>query len=442
MTTFFRPYGQVRIRNSAGDKWFFSSKETPFLMGINLIIKMGMVATFSFSLEAPFMEGIAMLDGGAFAQGNQIGVRIGYADGGATPWFFGKFTSGGDGLVLNSDGLSGQVSCQTLADSVWYEVPASQLKNVGSSDALKIIAEYMGAELVVSQNLNGRFLEADAIYFLGKGAPSSRSAWDWITYLCSEAILNAAYTVVFNYAGQRVLYVGTKEDVSNGTYADQIGGVVGDESSVGQVRRITYQMRGPLDPKNGIYPIMTWGPDAGLAQWDMIPDAASGGVKADYIDESTGETIKIDANPYGQEEAVSGSLENPGPTDEENDGVVMDKSTVDGRPPTRVSVPGGEGVNGEKAVQRAAQSRQGEGNAAQKATISTLGVPNEFPGNLCNVLGCSRRYDDVYEVREVSHQWAGSDWNMSLTVLRQGRGGIPGDKPDEIPAAGTMPEAS
>ncbi len=418
----------------------FSSQETPFLMGINIIIKMKMVTTFSFSLEAPFVEGIALLDSGAFAQGNQIGVRIGYADGGATPWFYGKFTSGGDGLVINSDGLSGQVSCLTFSEGVLQDIPASDLKGADPERILQLAAEYIGAELVVSSNLSDRFIEMrlDPLWVAGP-TPDTRNAWDWLRYVCSESMLNAAFNMVFDHNGRRVLFIGTQEDVSKGVYGDLTGNIYAQDVQE-QARRITYEMRGRLNPREGIYPIMTWGPEAGLAQWDMMPDAASGGVKADYIDESTGDVVKIDANPYGQEAAVSGSLENPGPTDEENDGVVMGRATSDGRPPSRLSVPGGEGPGGEAATKRKAQSRQGEGNEAQKATISTLGVPNEFPGNLCNVIGCSRRYDDVYEVREVSHQWAGSDWNMTLTVLRQGSGGIPGDQPEEIPQSGTMPE--
>ena len=448
VSNFLRAYAECEIRDTEDGRWLYNSQDFPFMSGVTIIAAMQAggfgIPTITVSFEAPYLEGLALLEGGCFRAGNKVAVRIGYVgDPLATPWYWGQLSNGGDGLTLTDQGLSGSITAQALAESSWYDVPAADLTNKNILVLYAMIAQRMGCKLWMSPTAQAQATLRQPDPGSGPEAwgnvPASRSAWEWLLYLNSSQMCNLDSTIAFAPDGTRMLYVLTKTELSRGGMRDA-DGMISE-----MIKRRTYRMRGAVRPDIDEYPIFSWGPDPGLAKWDgMLPPGGAGATRAAVLNPFSGKIVAPISKSQDQDEAVASVLEDPGaeggPLSFDDFLSELDPDSWFGKD---ISVPAPQAVDDAAVKEKAkavAKGRQGEGNAAQKATIASVGVPTEFPGNIINVAGCSRRYDDAYQVWNVTHNWAGGIWDMTLALLRHGY-------PDEFamlgsiePAVGTVPK--
>lgn len=454
LPNFLHAYAEVEITDGQ-NKWFFNAPENPFLTGVTIVTSTAAggfgIPTMTISFSAPYKEGIEMIESGIFRQMNKVSARIGYVGGNATPWWKGALNQGGDGLQLTTDGLEGGVTVQLVADTTWNDIPAPDLKDKDGVSFYNMVSKALGCKLTLSpkafQFIADKHYDKDDVNrFAWAGFPASKNAWEWLLFL--NQTYDFETIIAFGDDGIRRLYVLTHDEAYLGVM-DKLDGVT--QTTINQR---TYRLRGILDPANDEYPIFTFGPDPGIARWDgLMPPGGGGGVYSSVCNERSGDVLAITAPPVEQTTPASVGVENPDARanidpDQEFDAIAdtqpyygMGYALSQPAPPPPAAK-ATDNATVEVATKAVAQQRQAEGNAAQKATITTVGVPEEFPGNRIDVQGCSKRYNGRYMIWNITHQYAGGMWDMTLVVQRDGVGGDGFATGVEavVPLAGTVEE--
>lgn len=454
---FLRAYSECKIETADGKEWLFNAPEHPYYLGCSIVTKMVAggfgVPTITASFTAPYEEAIKIMEGGLFRNGNRFGVRIGYVgDDLPTPWYSGALTAGGDGLRMTAEGLEGGVTIQCVAPETWNTQKPWGLTGMDGFSVYEATARRLGCKFVPSAGAEeqiwavhaGPEPDPDAFNnagFTWAGAPSGRNAWDWLQFL--NQTFHLTTTIAFDYLGERLLYVVTEAEAKLGVM-QSLEGVPDVE-----IPERTYRLRGLLNPKTGEYPCISWGPDQELAQWDgMPPPGGGGGVEANAINPATGSVIHASSTPEEQASPVSTGVETPNALEDPwNDTGVKEYSVSNLGFGVSVPAPPGptpeatDDASIEQELKKVARDRQGEGNPAQKGTIATIGIPEEFCGNIINLQGCSKRYNGRYQIWGLTQTYAGGIWDMTLSVLRQGYGKDGTNAEEKVPLEGTIPEA-
>jgi len=423
MALFSDPVAQAIITDpDSGDEWKWTAPEYPFLIGCSLNYQRGRIAMFTLSFDVPYDYGLEMMKlPSPFKQGNLVKARIGYGTGLWTPWAAGFLKAGGDGITLDANGLSGQISVQGVAESYGYTVDKELLRKAGWDPVaiLSACAEGMGLKPIISA---GSSSELSAYKLIGdrRGKAIREKTFDF-----SSSLLNLSYFEVVKricndwnlvyWIGPEVgsadpgrnLFVYTPAETSKGVDQDA------------NIR--TYMIRGVIDEANLTYPCFAWSPegDGAVAWLASQPDSAAHGVDIGWTDTDTGEIKEDTISPKEQPVAIWGVVADDDPTDVNVDGIKGDESKADGSKGAFASMPVASG--GEERQKKQMQHRQRQGNAAQRGTITALGIPDERAGNLCKLRGAGGIYDGTYEVDKVTQVFAPGSWEMTLTVHREGQ---------------------
>jgi hypothetical protein len=405
---FTDPIAQVIITNKE-TQWQWTAPDFPFLTGVVILYEMERMASVQISIDVPYDDAIKYVftSPGPFTVNNYVQARIGYASGGWTPWAVGILHGGGDGLSIDANGCTGTVTFQGLAKNAFYTVDK---KLPDSEEAqLEFVADSMGLDLVLGQNARER-LEDDWVFNVGL---KSMSSWEILKGICTRD--NLIWLIGPDPSGDggtsRKLFVLTEKELK--TLQDV------------SLRR-TYAIRGVVDVANNQYPCASWSPDAGTATWVAeLPDPASHGQYAGYIDEDTGEVKTVTVSASDQEETTFGSLQNIDPFTTNVDTLlgelVVDKAKTDEEPGEYVPVVAQPGEAGEKSVKTKLGQKRVAGNNAQKGSITCpVGLPEEAAGTTCYLKGAGKIYDDLYQVRSLTHSYAIGSWEMTLGVWRWG----------------------
>jgi hypothetical protein len=439
MTLFTDPVAQVIITDvERGVEWKWDAPNNPFLTGVTLNYNRKHISAFTCSFDIPYEKAMDMLKvPGPFKVRNKVVARIGWASGLWTPWAGGALDTGGDGLSVDSNGLSGQITVRGVAESYGYTVSKDTLTDVGW-DAVKILencADGMGLKPVISpgagRELNnykliggtrGKAIRKEMYTFTS--SLLNLSYWEVVKKICSE------HNLMFWIAPEvgatdlsRNLFISTRSEASKGTDQD--------------VNWRTYMIRGTIDEANSIYPCFAWSPEgSGSVAWMAHgPDPAAHGAKAVGISSDTGEDEEVEVLPAQQPMAIFGQVADKEPVDEEVDGLKVDEKKKDDEPGLYTSVAVDEGSK--DRMKKQIENRQAQGNAAQKGNITTIGMPDERAGNLCELRGAGAIYDGTYEIDLLSHVYAPGSWETTLTVHRHGRLDVSGDQQET--ADGQMP---
>jgi|GEM_PF-2228757 len=421
---FTDPVAQVIITDpESKQEWKWTTPDYPFLTSVTINYERGpRVTVFTIGFDIPYEYGIGMMQvPSPFKQNNVVKARIGYAGANVwTNWVNGFLKTGGDGLSIDSNGVTGQISVQGVSESGEYPVSPDVLKAAGW-DPIKILkgcAEGMGVVPVISNGSSG-VLNAYKVIGDRRGKAIRKktfdfsssllclSYWEIVKKICNE------FNLVF-WLGPKVgakdnarnLFVYTAAEASKGTDQDEL------------IR--TYMIRGQIDEANDVYPCFAWSPE-GVSDTTWLaskPDPAAHGVDMSYTDESTGEIKSIAVSPEDQPVAIKGSITDNAPEDVDVDGIKNNESRPDGSLGSYTSMPVAAGA--EDMAKAQVQSRQRQGNAAQNGTITCIGLPDERTGNLCRLKGAGLIYDDVYAIDKLTHSYSAGSWEMSLVARREG----------------------
>jgi len=438
MTLFTDPVAQVIVTDPTDNTvWRWAAPELPFLTGLSINYERGRVAMFTYSIDMTYEAGIKFMQlPSPFKQGNLVRARIGYASGGWTPWVSGFMKEGGAGISVDANGVSGSITVTGMAESYTYDIDKKKLKEAGwdYTKLLEVCAGGMGMDIFITTEAAGSL--ADYL-IIGEGLtkstlstdsfPShilSKSYYDIVSHVCKEMNLVFMVSTDVNSESGRVLKIGTKGEFAKGDM-----GLIEAEPK-------TYVIRGGIDEEANIYPCLSWSPEGdGVATWlSSKPDAAAHGCSTSYILTDSGEMETVVVNPKNQTAPTVGSVASNLPVETVVEGVSDDEERDETSPVSHASIAVQDG--GSAKAQKTAESRQGQGNAAQKGVITSLGLPDEECGNKCYLGGAGFVYDGPYAIDKLTHSYGPGSWEMSLVVHRDGRKAKTGD--EEIGAGGQL----
>lgn len=428
MTAFAGSFAQVRVYDRMQNKQVdISLKNFPFVTGATVVCDMNVATSITVDFDAPFAEGKKILDSeyvingekpNLFALGNILGVRMGYIGMGPemiTPWYYGLMSQGGDGLELNPDGLSGSISCVAASNRVMYPLGDDVSIDGTPLQILLQLIKLLDCDADIKVDAAVQLIKAE--HDKGPQLPPA-NVWDSIRYICFQ------YGLWFWY--------GIKE--TGGKSVPTISVFSAADLTTGAPSR-AYVMRGKFDPNKNQWPIFNFGPTSNVATWDgAMPRMDGTGVRLMSLDEKTGQP-KIDTvKAEDVTEQVVGPIPGP-PADEGVDGLQTNKALAPGDAPALFTRPLSPKDVFSKMFLNA---RCIMGAPALDATISTLGVPMEFPGGIIKVLNCGRRFDGPYWVKKVTHTFAPGDFTSTLEIQRRGSFEQTGSK--VVPKAGLSNE--
>lgn len=440
MAIFTDPVAQVVISDTeTGTEWKFASPKLPYLTGVSLNYKMERLAAITCNFDIPYDNALNFLKAnGPFKVGNFVKARIGYASGRWTAWGGGFLSAGGDGLSMDANGIGGQINVQVLSESYGYKVAKKMLIDAGW-DPVKILtgcAEGMGLVPKVSAAASA---EMNSFKLIGESRGQAirkqthsfvssflgKSYWEVIKKVCKN--WNLKYWMAPEVGSKDpnlILYIYTQDEASRG--ADQ------------DVDFRTYMLRGVIDEAKLQYPCLNWGPEgSGFVSWlANEPDPAAKNFKLNYVDANDGEIKSEKVTSKDVPVGIVGVVAETEPEDVEHDGVKGDESRAEEDDCANASAP----VSSPQEARAAALSRVASGNAAQTGVITTLGMPDERPGNLCGLRGAGEIYDGTYLITKMTHTYASASFETSLTVLRQGRVSKAGAQ--EETSQGQMPSSA
>jgi hypothetical protein len=444
---FFAPFAQVEIRNKAGKAWVFdvgrwptgnapSSDAVmggPFVTSVSVTMsKGGTHDGLTIGIEAPYQEGIYLLEQGAFDFGNLVRARIGYLAGSATEVtedYAGFLGKGGDGLALSSDKLSGSLTASFRdARQMEYVKPGDDLALTSAKAIFEGLALAMGYTAIP----------------LGDGAAKLDALSKQIS-VGGKDLEGAAYAVMGSMALMRTV----RRILSLANLDFHFGYAIASVSSFkpaifyypkgySATQSTTYSLvlRGLFDPTAtpAQYPILDVSFSGGAAmwaegrKWDQVPvPGATAGTRAIMLEKDTGLVLEPVWNwpkdgerpgdPKGS--AVAAEAQDDKRGDLQAD-VKVDPGGKKGVPANRaVAAPGG--VAGAKAASELAA--QGVGAADRMAiqlTVTTLGLPKIQPAAVVAVAGCSSMINSTYVVNKLTHNYAPGDWKTVLELVKWG----------------------
>lgn len=393
----------------------------PFLTGITVGVEREKITAFQATIDAPYEEGFRMLyedSGGTspFNQGNLIRVRVGYADMNLwTPWYQGMLSQGGDGITITPEGVSGTVSAQqqtwcdkytSLNQQSWAPTPLELLQKLGARMG-RVLDITPGAQAVLD------------------AAPSTfgRRAWGAFGSDNTEAFANTCRFLGLTWGifedDAMTFGAGMKNTVVIAARAEVARGEV-----MGGRLRNAYVMRGQFNPQQRQYPILSWGPEEGLASWlGSTVSPSNSGMGYAGVDKRSGKVVSGVVPPLESADAIYGEATAKGAAQDTAaaGGGHLDTALVEGQDaPMQHTMPVPDGSVADVAVRTQAATRMTQGNQAQMATLKSLGVPDQFPFDVIDVYGCTPRYDGPYEVIGITHAWAAASYESDLKVQRHG----------------------
>ncbi len=374
----------------AGQTVALTQPDFPYLTGATIKLERGGPSQVSVSLEAPYDEGLILMESGLFSPGNVIEVRLGYPDDGVwTPWYYGMMLE--PQVVVSPDGVTATLSgeqtamvMRTSATRKWAKTSAKEIvTGILASYGLKA---YFGDESTSLWDMPMFFVEQGGV-----------SDWEFMKTLLGDHGLSFFFGTDAN--GAATCFIRSKD--------------------VGPVR--TYRMRGGFDTEKRLYPLLSFDASdpAGSATWMA---GASRGLR----------TADVDRDTKAVEEVTADEETSPGSTTGARAlwGRIADAGTVVARGGLNVlrglasedevgkfvHIPRGEDAD---EVGRLLHSKFDDVKslAGMKATAATVGMPFQLPMEIVKLEGLSSRYDGLYTVEVVEHSWQGGLWDTSMEVV-------------------------
>jgi hypothetical protein len=454
---FTDPVAQIIITNpKTGETWQFSAPDFPFVTGVTLAFEFARKASLQVTFDAPYDVAIDKLLNlnSPFTMGNQVKARIGYAKQPTwwTEWFDGFLAAGGDGLTIDSNGMTGTITVQVISDGGGYTVSQEVVKVTDPYNMFVQCAKALGVEFspsIGAIDVLKRFVAA-------AGKETTEAAWKpeafagmmvWEAASKISSMLNLKMWIGPNPStpggGVRILYLGTEEELSNGILSQlKPAGEAGGEGV-----RPTFRMRGVVDLATSTFPCLSWAPEgSGFASWLSTSTGESGkGVEKVTVNQKTGLIESVAAKAADRKVATAGVVATPGQedtkaTDASGNDVVGDAKKADGKEAVVTSGPVPEGTAGAARAQLSAEAERDAGSPSQVGVITSLGLPWVVPAELVFLRGCGAIYDGPYLVDKATHTWGPGKYEMTLTCRRQGDGtGQKSGEKIQTPV-GTMPE--
>jgi len=437
---FIDPVAQVIIKDPEnGEEWHWGSTSYPFLTSVTMSWDANMtIGGMLVGIDMPYDYALHALDATVtpFKQNNLVKTRIGYASGGWTEWAHGVLAAGGKGLSMNPDGLSGTLEINTIPmKPSGYTISKDILKNSGydPTKLLRLLARELGYEIDItpnaSLNMNAwKLLEPKTTSFNSRynfyAGLDGKGIWEAFRIVCKE---NDCSFLTREVNNNKKIIIHTEKDLTFGN--------VNDNQFVNK-----YVIRGIVDSENNQYPCYGFSPKSDETVWlTHIPTSAASGSNGYGIDTETAKDVEHSVKSEDQDDARDGKVDNTEPQDiKASDGMekyIADTFKADGKLGTFMSAP--ILPNGIEMFKNQVNKFQRQGDPGFHIDISTLGVPNEKVGNLCQLWGAGVLFNGTYYIERMTHSWSPGTWDMTLGVHRRGYKSVSGEQKES--AGGQLP---
>jgi len=392
-------YFDVRIFDHRNKEIFhFQHPEFPFITGVTVAFGKSEMSTITLTFDAPFIEGLKMLNSNMFLAYNNVEVQLGYPNGPRSRPFYGFLHQGGVGLEMSPNGLTGTITCNPHSRIELYE--SRQLANSLREAYVAAQGEMSGLRVEFSDGAAAEFEKFKNYPVQGR--------------VTNREIVDLAHNLTNCWQN-------TRAPENGQPFLEVILNV--DNTNAKPQRK--FIMRGQFSEEDNSYPIISFTPGEKFGAGNFLhlsPPGASG-LEASRVDKA-GEVKTLHAKPEDSEEKA-GQEENarePG----------TDKTVKAGD--------GGKDVPADKKVDQSKEATKsldfpGEGDTEWSETalknlqthlartegwmvdIVTVGIPDIETFETIEVLGMGKIFNGIFTIMRVTHQGALGDFTTTLSCV-------------------------
>lgn len=365
--------------------------DLPVVESLNIELNLGLNGKLTVNVAAPYDLGLRMLNSSLFKIGNVIEAQLGYPRSGRfTSWFSAMAAkpairiSADDGLVATFNGEGGAFASLRSASSRTFEAQSYR-------QIVQDIADRHRWTTSFPDPVNDSPLDRER----ERVSQNGYSDWGFINQLCRQANVDVFLGADAEQVGRTQLRVRRRQE----------------DHEAAPVR--TYVMRRQIDMIN-VFPILDYESDS-LGVW--LPRAAQSVAYAD-INALDREVLRDAASiatgnipglnpvePSGTGSRIIGDHLSQVFSEQRNAQDFGEFMTLSSRDPSR-------------RPEEVAQAHRDESamRGALNATITTLGIPEQLPGELVAIKGTGR-LDGTFQVHGLTHQAMPGEWTMTMRLM-------------------------
>ncbi len=365
----------------------------PFLVGATVSLNIGGIPTVTLELEAPYSDGITMLESGLFDVGNILSVRLGYSTQGVyTPWYYGLLLE--PKVSLSPDGFTATLVGNPVAGMIGVSA-VRQFLDKAPSEVVESIAHSYGMKVSFKGDTK-EWNKARTSY-----EQSGLTDWEFLR----AVILNAGCT----------FHLGTDINGAATLFATSYNDLNAQEP----VRK--FRMFGPFDPSKSMYPLLSFDSDLKVA----FAPAITRGIKSSEIDLDSKAVATVTADQTTsptigtRAKALWGRLTGEGTTTSDG-GLVSARGCIDETEAGKFVYAPTRADSETVTTKLQAAFDENRHRAGISGTISTPGNPYVLPMDLVELDGLSKRFNGTYRIQTVEHKFSAGSWETSAEVISEG----------------------
>lgn len=380
----------------------------PFITGVTIERKQGLINQITLSVDAPFEEGRALLNGPLFYTGNIIEVTIRYPDDDkAILKATAVVIKGGIGITLTPNGISGTISAEQAP------VMARRTKPTPAAEAEPTFTWLEGLVLECGYTaLEASEKTVGVINRISRPAPEVAPLLDQFENFCTDN--NLSWWADAEIGAITVL---DEEDVDKGLVT-RVFVMRNSFIDTGYLSKYGF-LDGKLGSNPRAYPIISYSPEinAGFFVNREAIKTIRTGIKAD----GTREVESHDETTAGVKKTSKSEDGAAGSEDIAADGIKTVKQFEENEAAEVVSLyyPEHDDRSPEdKRHIRAVQNRA----RAYGANLNTFGIPDIEPNEIIAVVGLGDLLDGLFVVNQITQTWSAGALETSIAIYSRNAG--------------------
>lgn len=365
----------------------------PCVESVDIEIGLGMNSKLTVSIATPFDLGLAILDSPLMRIGNVIECQVGYPRiGRFLPWI--SAMAARPDIRINADeGFSASLNGEGGAFIALRATRTTEYRNASYVDVVRAILAndgYGNIDLEVPESTG----ESDPLYVTRERiSQAAQSDWFFVQYVVRAANCDAWIEPSSGDEGRQKLKIIRREEALGGT------------------PRFSFVMRGNAD-FDVYFPILEFETQA---EGVWLPGAATS-VRTGELNPTTGTvTSLVVTRSESQIPSTGPAIVAPGSTTVNDTGVALAVAPSEDTAGDHVYVSERD-PRTPAAVATAHLTESALRGGGIQATISSIGIPDLFPGQLVGMVGVGV-FNGLYLVTKVTHRLSAEEWTMSLDLI-------------------------
>lgn len=365
----------------------------PCVESVDIEIGLGANSKLTVSIATPFDIGLAVLASPLMRIGNVIECQVGYPRiGRFLPWIS-AITARPDIRINADEGFSASINGEGGAFIALRATRTTEYRNASYVDVVQAILAnegYENIDLDVPESTG----ESDPLYITRERvSQAAQSDWFFVQYVVRAANCDAWIEPASGEEGRQKLKIVRREEVLGGT------------------PRFSFVMRGNAD-FDVYFPIFEFETQA---EGVWLPGAATS-VRTGELNPTTGTvTSLVVTRSESQVPSTGPAVVAPGSTTVNDTGVALAVSTNEDTAGDHIYVSERDHRT-PAAVATAHLTESALRGGGIRATVSSVGIPDLFPGQLVGIVGIGV-FDGLYLVTKVTHRLSAEEWTMSLDLI-------------------------